>query len=237
MLKINIVSKMIYFRGCVAREKLNNISNATEKILNHAGIDYKILENETCCGSFLLRTGFVNDAKEVMKNTLKKIGEEKIITSCAGCYKTFKKDYNEILGVELDVVHTSQLFNELIKEGKIKVDFLDKIVTYHDPCHLGRHIGEYDAPREILDKITNLVEMERNKEKSRCCGAGGGVRAAFPEITENIAKMRIKDVEDINAEILVTSCPFCILNLRSVSEDDKKVLDLSEMIIQSSKQF
>ncbi|MEL7669179.1 (Fe-S)-binding protein [Methanobacterium sp.] len=222
---------MIYFRGCVAREKLNNIAEATEKILKKAGIDYKILENETCCGSFLLRTGFAHDAKEVMKNTLKEIREEKIITSCAGCYKTFKKDYKEILGVELDVVHTSQLFNDLIKDGKIEPLFLDKTVTYHDPCHLGRHLEEYNAPREILDNISNLVEMDRNKEKSRCCGAGGGVRAAFPEITENIAEMRIKDAEDVEAEILVTSCPFCILNLKSASKDDKKVLDLSEIII------
>ncbi len=231
MLKKDIVSKMIYFRGCVAREKLNNIADATEKILKHAGIDYKVLENETCCGSFLLRTGFTSDAKEVMKNTLNEIGEEKIITSCAGCYKTFKKDYKEILGVELDVVHTSQLFNDLIKKGKIMPLFLDKTVTYHDPCHLGRHLEEYDTPREILDNISNLVEMERNKEKSRCCGAGGGVRAAFPEITENIAKMRIKDAEDVEAEIIVTSCPFCILNLRSVSNDYKKILDLSEIIM------
>ena len=221
---------MIYFRGCVAREKLNEIVEATEKILKHAGIEYNILENETCCGSFLLRTGFASDAEEVMKNTLKEIGEETIITSCAGCYKTFKKDYKEILGVELDVVHTSQLFNNLIKNKKIEPIFLDKTVTYHDPCHLGRHLEEYDAPREILDEISNLVEMERNKEKSRCCGAGGGVRAAFPEITENIAKMRIKDAEDIKAEILVTSCPFCILNLRSVSKDSSKILDLSEII-------
>lgn len=221
---------MIYFRGCVAREKLNEIAEATEKILKHAGIEYRVLENETCCGSFLLRTGFASDAEEVMKNTLKDIGEETIITSCAGCYKTFKKDYKEILGVELDVVHTSQLFNDLIKNKKIEPIFLDKTVTYHDPCHLGRHLEEYDAPREILDEISNLVEMERNKEKSRCCGAGGGVRAAFPEITENIAKMRIKDAEDIEAEILVTSCPFCILNLRSVSKDNKKIRDLSEII-------
>jgi len=222
---------MIYFRGCVAREKLNNIADTTEKILKHAGIDYKVLENETCCGSFLLRTGFTSDAKEVMENTLKEIREEKIITSCAGCYKTFKKDYKEILGVELDVVHTSQLFNDLIKDGKVEPLFLDKKVTYHDPCHLGRHLEEYDAPREILDNISNLVEMDRNKEKSRCCGAGGGVRAAFPEITENIAKMRIKDAEDVEAEVLVTSCPFCILNLRSVSKDGTKILDLSEIIM------
>jgi len=223
---------MIYFKGCVAREKLNNISEATEKILKYADVDYEILENETCCGSFLLRTGFARDAKEVMKNTLKEIKGEKIVTSCAGCYRTFKKDYKEILGVELDVVHTSQLFNELIKDRKLKVEFLNKNVTYHDPCHLGRHLEEYDAPRDILNKIANLVEMGRNKENARCCGAGAGVRSAYPEITEDIAKMRIEDAEDIEVEILVTSCPFCILNLISAS-NDKKVLDLSEIIIKA----
>lgn len=226
---------MIYFRGCVAREKLNNISEATEKIMKHADIEYKILENETCCGSFLLRTGFARDAGKVMKNTLKEIEGEKILTSCAGCYKTFKKDYKEILGVELDVIHTSQLFNELIKKEKLEVDFLDKIVTYHDPCHLGRHLEEYHAPREILNKITNLVEMGRNKDKSRCCGAGGGVRSAFPEISENIAKMRVEDANNVEAKILVTSCPFCILNLKSASKDDKEILDLSEIIIRTIK--
>ena len=224
------MKKLIYFRGCVAREKLNNISEATEEILKAASIDYKILRNEKCCGSFLLRTGFVRDAKEVMKNTLKEIEGKKIITSCAGCYKTFKKDYPEILGVELDVMHTSQFFNELIKEGKIKVDFLDETVTYHDPCHLGRYLEEYDAPREILNKMANLVEMDRSKEKSRCCGAGAGVKSAYPKITENIAKMRINDAENVEAKIIVTSCPFCILNLKSASKDDKKILDLSEII-------
>ena len=101
---------MIYFKGCVAREKLVNIGNATEEILNLAGVDYKILENEKCCGSFLLRTGFIGDAKEVMENTSREIGNEKVLVSCAGCYKTFKKDYKELLGVEIDVIHTSESF-------------------------------------------------------------------------------------------------------------------------------
>ncbi|MDI6645345.1 MAG: (Fe-S)-binding protein, partial [Methanobacteriaceae archaeon] len=171
---------MIYFRGCVAREKLCRISEATEEILKSAGIEYRILEDEECCGSFLLRTGFREEAEEVMKKTLKEIEGEKILTSCAGCYKAFKKDYKEILGVNLDVIHTSQFFNELIENGIIEIEFLDEKVTYHDPCHLGRHLEEYDAPREILDRITELIEMERNRENSRCCGAGAGVRSAFP---------------------------------------------------------
>mgnify|MGYP000977355113 CR=1 FL=1 len=222
---------MMYFRGCVAREKLDKISKSTEEILKHAGIDYKIIEDESCCGSFLLRTGFLQDAEEVMQKTLDKIKDEKILTSCAGCYRTFKKDYREIMGVELDVIHTSQFFNELIEDGKIELEPLSEKVTYHDPCHLGRHMEEYDAPREILNKTTELVEMERNRENARCCGAGAGVKSAYPEITEEIAKMRVKDAGD--AEIIVTTCPFCILNLSSINST--KIMDISEIILKALK--
>ncbi|MGB9937052.1 MAG: (Fe-S)-binding protein [Methanobacterium sp.] len=222
---------MIYFRGCVAREKLVNISKSTEEILKCAGIDYEVLENEKCCGSFLLRTGFVDEAKEIMQDTLKDIENEKILVSCAGCYKTFKKDYKEILGVELEVMHTSELFNELLEKNKIETKFLNKKVTYHDPCHLGREMEKYDIPREVILKIANLIEMDRNRENSRCCGAGAGVKSAYPEITEKVAKMRVKDAG--NAEIIITTCPFCILNLSSINST--KVMDISEIILKVLK--
>lgn len=221
---------MIYFRGCVAREKLINVSEATQKILEHVGINYKIMENEGCCGSFLLRTGFVDDAKEVMKNNLKDIGGEKVLVTCAGCYKTFKKDYKELLDVEIDVVHTSQLFGELIESGAIGLKPSKEKITYHDPCHLGRHIEEYDAPRYVISRTADLVEMELNREKSRCCGAGAGVRSAYPEITDDIARIRLKDADEAGADSLVTACPFCILNLNS---GDKKVLDISELVLKA----
>lgn len=227
---------MIYFRGCVAREKLVNISKATEEILNYADIDYKILDNEKCCGSFLLRTGFVVEAKEIMKNTLEEIREEKVLVSCAGCYKTFKKDYKELFDVEIDVIHTSMLFNELIEQGKIDLKFLDKKVTYHDPCHLGREMEEYETPRELITKIADFIEMERSKEKSRCCGAGAGVRSAYPEITKEIARTRLEDAKNVNAEIIITTCPFCILNLKSACLNENKVLDISEIIIKALKE-
>jgi Fe-S oxidoreductase len=228
-------AKMIYFRGCVAREKLGKIGNSTEEILKTAGIDYKILENEKCCGSFLLRTGFVEDAKEVMKKNVLEIGVEKVLVSCAGCYKTFKKDYKEILDVEIDVVHTSQLFNELIEKGTIQLKQINKKVTYHDPCHLGRHIEEYDAPRAIISRTGNLVEMEFNREKARCCGAGAGVRSAYPEITQEIAGARLDDAKNVDAEMIITACPFCILNLDSVSLEKGYVLDISEIVLKALK--
>lgn len=224
---------MIYFRGCVAREKLQKIGKATEEILKHAKIEYRILENEKCCGSFLLRTGFVEEAREVMERTLKEIGNEKVVVSCAGCYKTFKKDYRDILGVNINVVHASELFSIIIKNKDLKL--LDKKVTYHDPCHLGREMEEYDAPRNIISKTATLIEMNESREKSRCCGAGAGVRSAYPKIAQKIAETRIQDAEEVGAEIIVTSCPFCILNLQSISLDKDSVLDISQIILKSLK--
>lgn len=237
---------MIYFRGCVIREKLDNISKATETILNIADVDYSILKDEGCCGSPLLRTGFYKDAVDLMLDNLDKIKDDKILTSCAGCYRTLKYDYSKILDVKLDVTHSSQLFCNLIEDEKLEIRRIQKKATYHDPCHLGRianqrfaksqrtaarHSGEYDAPRNILNKMTNLVEMKKNKEKSRCCGAGGGVKAAFPEIAQEVAKMRLDDVENTKADIMVATCPFCILNLNSAFLKKKRVIDLSELII------
>ncbi len=227
---------MIYFRGCVVREKLNSIECATVKILDKAGVNYEIMENEECCGSFLLRTGFQDEALEVMNKTLNSLEGEKIIVSCAGCYNTLKNDYKELMGVELDVIHTSQLFRDLIEEKKLIPENTGIKVTYHDPCHLGRHSGEYLAPRDVLKCTGDLVEMDKNRDKSRCCGAGGGVKSAYPELSIKMAQKRIEDAEDSAAELLVTSCSFCILNLHSAveslkKEDKLKVIDLSQLIL------
>ena len=246
-----VLLKMIYFRGCVVRDKLSSISDATETILKRAGVDYTILEDETCCGSFLMRTGFEEDAREVMEDTLKKLEYnfkgDKILVSCAGCYNTLKNDYNELFGVELDVIHTSELINQLINDGKLVVKKTPIKVTYHDPCHLGRHSGLYEEPREAIIKSYDLIEMDRNREHSRCCGAGAGVKSAFPETAMKVASKRIKDAQDTGAEILVTSCSFCILNLENALKQtidefnneniDKnrrcinKVIDVSELIL------
>lgn len=222
---------MIYFRGCVIRERLNNISEAIELILNKLGVDYRILKDEGCCGSFLLRTGFQDEAVDVMMKNLDKLKDEKILVSCSGCYRTLKNDYTKILGTKLDVVHVSQFFNNLIEEGDLKFKKTNEKVTYHDPCHLGRHSGEYDAPRNLLSKIVDLVEMERNREKSRCCGAGAGVKSAFPEIAQELSKKRIEDAKKSGVDIIATACPFCILNLKLECSDHERVLDLSEIII------
>ena len=214
---------MLYFRGCTAREKLPDIQDATEKLLKLANVDYHILDDEKCCGSVLLRTGFLKEAQEQIKKNTEILKGETIITSCAGCYKTLTEDYDG-----LDVIHISQLLNQLIKENKIKLSKNDFDVTYHDSCHLGRHCDVFDEPREVIESVANLVEMKNIRENSLCCGAGGGVKSAYPEIADQMAKSRIAQAKETGCETLVTPCQFCKLNLEN---DDLEVLDLTEFLV------
>lgn len=215
---------MIYFRGCTARQKENNISDATEKLLKLAGVDYHILDDEKCCGSVLIRTGFYEDAlKQIEKNTEVLKGET-IITSCAGCYKTLKEDYEG-----LDVVHISQLLDDLIKQNKLNFSKKDLNVTFHDSCHLARHMNVFDEPRSVIESVADLVEMENSRENAFCCGAGGGVKSAYPEIAQEMAENRISQAKDTNSTILITTCPFCKLNLKN---EDIEVLDLTEFLME-----
>ena len=214
---------MLYFRGCTAREKLTGIQDATEILLKLADVDYHILDDEKCCGSVLLRTGFEEDARKQIDKNTEILKGEKILTSCAGCFKTLKEDYEG-----LDVIHISQLLDDLIKQGKLNFNRKDLNVTYHDSCHLGRHLNVFDEPREVICAIANLVEMDNVREDSLCCGAGGGVKSAYPEIAGEMANIRISQAKDTDCEILVTPCPFCKLNLEN---DEMEVLDLTEFLV------
>ena len=146
-----------------------------------------------------------------------------------------KKDYPELLGEELpfEVKHITEVIVEMINNNEIpfKESEVEKIkVTYHDPCHLGRHMNLYDIPREIIKKIPGieLVEMKRNRQNAWCCGAGGGVKSQFPELALKISKERIKEAIETRAEILLTSCPFCVGNLSDTLE--KSDLDVKNKI-------
>lgn len=215
---------MLYFRGCTAREKESSIADATEKLLKSAGVDYHILEDEKCCGSVLLRTGFEKEAEEQMKKNMADFKDETIITSCAGCYKTLSQDYEG-----LDVIHISQLLKNLIDEGKLNLEKSDLNVTYHDSCHLARHCGVFNPPRDVIKEVANLCEMKNIKEESTCCGAGGGVKSAYPQIAENLANFKIKEAKDTGVDMLITACPFCKLNLEDKGVD---VLDLTEFLVE-----
>lgn len=214
---------MLYFRGCTAREKQTDIAEATERLLEIAGVDFHTLDDEKCCGSVLLRTGFIDEAQNQIKKNTETLKGQKIITSCAGCYKTLKEDYEG-----LDVIHISQLLDELIREGKLNFSKRDLNVTYHDSCHLGRHCNVFDEPRNVIQSVADITEMENIRENSLCCGAGGGVKSAYPEIANQMASLRIAQAKETGCKTLVTPCPFCKLNLEN---DDIEVVDLTEFLV------
>ncbi|MHC1635996.1 MAG: (Fe-S)-binding protein [Candidatus Methanospirareceae archaeon] len=236
-------AEILYFVGCTAslNENLYKIAMDTAEILSKAGVDFGVLGSiEKCCGSVFLRMGDWADFERLARKNIElfnKYGVETIITSCAGCFRTLNRDYQKVERVDnIEIMHTSQLVEKLIKEGRLKLENpINMKVTYHDPCHLGRHMGVYDAPRNILKKIPGVefVEMERSGENSLCCGAGGGQRAGFPEVVGEIAKKRVKMAEETGAVAILSCCPFCSQTLElgvNLSNSPLKVMDVTEVV-------
>ncbi|MFX1454967.1 MAG: (Fe-S)-binding protein [Promethearchaeota archaeon] len=234
-------AETLYFVGCTSAltPQIRQVAIATAKIFNKLGIDFSMFgEHEVCCGSVGMRTGDRKSFGKVVEANVKLFKErgiKRIITSCAGCYRTFKKDYGENLeGIE--VLHTIEFLNNIINENNIQLKNLGIETTYHDPCHLGRHVGIYEEPREILNKISNLTEMKTNRNGAMCCGAGGGVRKGFPELSLDMAKNRIQEAEETGAEYLVSTCPFCYRNLSDAIEEvnsNLKMVDLVELLLKT----
>lgn len=234
-------AEYLYFVGCTAAltPVIQTVAINTAEILKKLGIDFSVFgENEVCCGSVAMRTGDRNAFEAVAKKNIelfKKSGIKKIITSCAGCYRTLKKDYGERLE-NIEILHTVEFLDDLLNQGNISIKKLDINTTYHDPCHIGRHMEVYDAPRRILNKISNFIEIKTNREAAMCCGAGGGVRKGFPELSLEMAKNRIKEAEDTGAQYLVSTCPFCYRNLSdaiNALNSDLKMVDLVELFLES----
>ena len=216
-------SDYVYFVGCFDSYRYPEFAKKTFKILQRYGVT--LLPDEQCCASPLLRTGFREDAEKIMEHNLEQIiqvGAHTIITSCAGCYTTLKNNYPG----ELRVISLPEFLAEHLDELKLKK--LDLTVTYHDPCHLGRHNKIYDAPRKVIQAICTLKEMKNIKEDSRCCGGGGGVRIGYPDISLELARNRLKDVPE-GVDYIVTSCPLCVRNLRDAG-GDIEVIDIVELV-------
>jgi heterodisulfide reductase subunit D len=234
---------ILYFVGCTAAltPEIKSVAIQTAHVLHKLNIDFSLFgKQEVCCGSVSKRTGNLK-AFNIMatKNyeIFKKSGIRKIITSCAGCYRTLKVDYKDYLeDLNIEVLHTIEFLDSFLKEEKIELKNLGIKTTYHDPCHTGRNAGLtplYEEPRRILSQISEFIEMKTIKENAKCCGAGGGVKKGFPQLALEIAKTRIKEAEDTGAEYLVSICPFCYRNLNDAiksSNSQIRMVDLIELI-------
>lgn len=212
---------------------------ATMEILKEAGVSFGILKEGSCCSEAIRRAGAEEVFREMAKSnitTFRKAGVSKILTTSPHCYSTFKREYPE-LGVELEVIHYTQLLARLIKEKRIVPKRpLNKRVVYHDPCTLGRQNGIYEEPREVLRSIPGieLVEIENfSKEYSLCCGGGGGGLWLDRPMDERMANLRVKQVYDTGAEILAIACPYCLLMFEDAVKNleiDLQVMNISELL-------
>ena len=234
-------AEWVYFIGCTSNYRQKNLRDATLRFLKKIGINFTLFD-EHCCTSPIIRTGQLDPVKEFMNynvDQIKKAGATKVITSCAGCCRTLKVDYEKKgVNVDFEVIHTSELVKKLLDEGKIKFNSeFKKKVTYHDPCHIGRHLGLYEVPREIIKQIPGVefVEMKRNRENSLCCGAGGGVKIGYPEWSIEISNERLNEAKETGASVIVSTCPFCRTNLSDANENysmNFEVIDLIEILDQ-----
>ncbi len=208
-------SSTLFFVGCLPSYLVKDAAITSVKVLDKVGVDFRFLEDEGCCGAPLVNFGDFENAEKIFKENLDKfdnLGIRKILVLCVGCYRTFRESYPEIAGEKVEVYHIAQILYELWEKGKLKFKKTGKTFTYHDPCHLGRFFGIYMEPRKLLESSGNLVEMDRVKENSFCCGADSGVRAAFKEPSVKMATIRIEEAEK-KANLLTTTCPFCLFNL------------------------
>ncbi len=227
-------TELLYFPCCYPSydPRSRRIAQATAHLLTRAGVDFGILgPKENCCGESVRKAGNEDLFKRLAKENIKtfiETGVKKIVVSSPHCLHTFKNEYSEFK-VNFEVVHVTQYLFELIKDGRLKLSRLyEKKVTYHDPCYLGRHNGIYDEPREILQKIPGLklIEMAESRERSLCCGMGGGRIWMETAKGERFSDLRLKQALETEAQILVTSCPYCITQF----EDSRLTLKENEAI-------
>jgi len=250
MIANNERPEILFWVGCAGSfdDRAKKISKAIVKILNYCNIKFAILgPEESCTGDPAKRAG--NEfafMMQAIKNIelLKGYDIQKIVTGCPHCFNTLKNEYPE-LGADFEVVHHTQLINQLIREGRLLLKgggkFDGKKITFHDPCYLGRANDVYEAPRDVLEKLdVELSEMKSCKQKGLCCGAGGA--QMFKDAEKGDKEINIKRTEEAletKPDIIASGCPFCNTMLSDGIKNKKKeneieVLDIAELINKAS---
>ena len=241
--------EVLFWVGCSGSfdDRAKKITKAIVRILDHVGIKFAVLgTEESCTGDPAKRAGneFLFQMQAIGNITLMNgYGIKKIVTGCPHCFNTLKNEYPE-LGGKYEVVHHTQLVQELINVGKLKVEggnFKGKKIVFHDPCYLGRANDVYEAPREIIQKLdAELAEMKRSRQNGLCCGAGGA--QLFKEAekgNKEVNNERTEEALSHNPDVIAVGCPFCNTMLTDGvkhfnKENETQVLDVAEMIVQAN---
>ena len=236
---------VLYHAGCMLsfEQELWNVPRSAIEVMTAAGVDVGIMgKEESCCGGRAYEIGYTGEFTKYAQHTIEtynNLGIKTVVTSCSDGYSFFKNLYPRLgMSMKFEVKHTAEYLNELVKQGKIQLTRdVPMKVTYHDPCHLGRHIspGIYNPPRELLRSIPglDLVEMERCRENAWCCGAGAGASQANSEFALWTANERLNEAKSTGAKALVTACPWCEKNFKDAARQynqDMTIFDMVEIV-------
>ncbi len=235
-------AEVVFFVGCTSAYARPNMAIDTYNLLDKAGVDFTVLSDEWCCGHPYLAAGLPDKAKASLQHTLdliEKTGAKQIVFNCPGCERAFRDDWPALTGAALPYKswHIVELLADRLNKGEITMKrYRPKtIVTYHDPCVLGRWMGIYEEPRNLIKAIPGIVlaEMPRNRRDAYCCGAGGMIRYDFEEMANLAGADRIAEAEGTGAEVIVSACPACVMQLQRSRQRAKsrlKVVDLTELL-------
>ena len=237
-------TEYLYFSCCVPAfdGKIRRMAISTAELMKKAGVDFGIIGNEErCCGESVRKAGSEKVFMSLAKSNIETFaGAKKVIATSPHCYHTFKNEYSE-LGAEFEAIHYTQLLDQLIQEGKLSLSKeVKKKVIYHDPCYLGRHNDEYEAPRRVLQSIPGmeLMEFPDNRKSAICCGGGGGRVWMETPPGERFSELKVGQAIDAGAEVLAVACPYCMLMfddavLVTQKEDVLQIKDISQLVLEA----
>jgi len=236
---------LAYFVGCVSAmfPMSYGIPQSFATVLSRAGVHFTTLgSDEQCCGYPLLMAGQLRQAEDLIRHNLERmrsLGVPRVVATCPSCYHMWHHTYPEILGEPLgvEVVHAVEVLRDLVVEGQLELTEPRRtgVVTYHDPCDLGRKSGIFDAPREVLRRVPGytFVEMQHSREHALCCGGGGNLETFDPDLVEEVAAQRITQAAEVEAKVLVSACPQCVRTLSKAARAQRvriRVLDLTQFV-------
>jgi heterodisulfide reductase subunit D len=228
-----------FFVGCTPSYVRRSLAEDTYAMLDAADLDFTVLSDEWCCGHPFLAAGQTERAAEVMRHNvqaLQALGVEQVVFECPGCMRAFREDIPAVLGEPLpfEVVHVTEALAQFVEEGRLQFTVYQSgaVVTYHDPCTLGRGLGIYDAPRTIINAMPGmrLQEMPRHGRDGYCCGAGSFVRYDYPDLTDRTGTERFREIEGTGAQVVLTACPACVTQLQNIRAQLGSPLQVMDLI-------
>ncbi len=232
---------VLFFVGCVASffPMVQKIPANMARILQKADVDFTILGGEEwCCGFPLVGAGMPEKLEELKQHNLQKIkdvGAKTVVFTCPSCLHTWKHLYE----TDVRLVHASQMIADLIQSGKVTLKKpIDATATYHDPCDLGRNTGIFEEPRTVIKSIPGLrfVDLPMNRKFSVCCGGGGNVEMTEPDLSAQVAQMKLDSIKAVGADMVVTACQQCVRTMTTRARRQKmdlEVKDLTELVVEA----